>query len=92
MIKAAAIVVAVALLLGGCAIFEPKVVVRRVEIPVPVPCVDAGDIPAGRVMEHESLLREDSIFDKVRAITIDLRGLQADDARLRALLVECTGR
>lgn len=82
----------VLLLLAGCTP-EPRVEIRTVtetvEIPVSTPCVNASDVPPPRQLETDSLVTDDSLFDKARAMSIDLLGLKADDKQLRALIVGC---
>lgn len=83
-------VLTLALVLSACGTRPAKVVTQRVEVPVPVTCVDQADIPPERRLETEALRKTDSVFEKVRAVTIDMKGLQADDAVMRALLEGCT--
>lgn len=88
--------VAVAMLciwLFGCATLEPKPVavqVKTVEVPkaVPVPCVDAADIPA-----TTPTAMPDASADAARlaaGASADLHNLVAENAKLRALLISCT--
>jgi hypothetical protein len=79
-----------ALLLVGCE-STPIVITKEVKVPVAVPCVNSADVPPVREMVTESLHRDDPVFRKVQATLVDLKGLQQDDLRLRAILEGCVG-
>lgn len=77
------------LAVAGCGHRPPKIVTQEVRVEVPVRCVDPADIPPVRDMEHETLVRADTIFRKTQALLIDVKGLQSDTDELRALLRGC---
>lgn len=86
-------IVVVLVALFGCAEAAPKPVavqVRTVEVPklVPVPCVDAADIPA-----QAPTAMPDPKADAARlaaGASADLHNLVTENAKLRALLLPCT--
>lgn len=79
-------------LLCGCATSEQAVVVRPVEvrIPVPVPCkvgpVDCGEYELSKVRP------EDRLIVKGRAALIEVQQREACEARLRAALAACSSQ
>jgi hypothetical protein len=58
-------------------------------IPTPVPCFDKSLIPPVRDLSYKQLKQTDTIFDKTKAITIDLIGLESDDKIIRAAISSC---
>ncbi len=79
----------IVLLLAGCANREPKIITKTVEVPVAVPCVKQEQIPAERKLESDSLVKEDSIFNKAQSLLIDVKGLDSDNGVMRAALKAC---
>jgi len=79
----------IVLLLSSCAAREPKVITQEVQVPVPVPCIKQGAIPKEGKLQSDSLVKKDSIFRKVQALLIDVKGLKSENSTLRALVVGC---
>jgi hypothetical protein len=76
---------AVVLLLTSCA--RERIVIQEVKVPVPVSCIET--VPEVRQMESGNLVKEDSTFDKVKAVLIDIKQLQSENNILRAALSGC---
>ena len=74
------------LILASCA---PRIVYKEVLVPVPTPCFDTKLIPPVRDLSYKQLKQTDTIFDKTKAITIDLIGLESDDKIIRAAISSC---
>ena len=74
------------LILASCA---PRIVYKDVLVPTPVPCFDKSLIPPVRDLSYKHLQQTDTIFDKTKAITIDLIGLESDDKIIRAAISSC---
>jgi hypothetical protein len=74
------------LILASCA---PRVVTKEVFVPVATPCFDKALIPPVRDLTYKQLKQTDTIFDKTKAITIDLIGLESDDKIIRAAISSC---
>jgi hypothetical protein len=74
------------IILASCA---PKIVYRDVFVPVATPCFDTNLIPPMRDLTYKQLKQTDTIFDKTKAITIDLIGLESDDKIIRAAISSC---
>jgi len=77
---------ALVLMLASCA---PRVVIQEVRVPVATPCFDKSLIPPVRDLTYKQLKQTDTIFDKTKAVTIDLIGLEADDKIIRAAISSC---
>ena len=73
------------LMLSACA--RERIVIQEVKIPVPVSCIET--LPAVRQMESGNLANDDSTFQKVKAVLIDYKNLQAENNELRAVLSGC---
>lgn len=78
------------LLLIGCA-SDPEVrtVTQTVKVPVTQSCIDSGDVPPQRNLRTDNINRNDDIFIKVQAMTVDMLTLKKDDGELRALVSGC---
>lgn len=76
-------------ILSGCGHRPTKVITKEVKIEVPVDCVDKSDIPPERTLETDSLNRDDTIFRKAQALSIDFKQLKADNGEFRALIKGC---
>ena len=74
------------LLLTGCA---TTVDVQRVEIPVPVACVDARMIPAEPVSKFDAVSFTAPLDHHVQALLLDRERGQGYSRKLRALLDAC---
>jgi len=74
------------IILASCA---PRIVYKEILVPVPTPCFDKALIPPVRDLNYKDLKETDSIFDKTKAITIDLLGLEQDDKIIRAAISSC---
>ena len=77
------------LVLAGCICREPVVITKTAEVPVPVLCVDREDVPPMLVLEGDSVSKNDSVFTKAQAISIDRKLLIGQNTVLRALLEGC---
>jgi hypothetical protein len=75
-----------ALLAGGCGTCPA---LRELPVPIPVPCVAAGDMPQPPALVPESTMRTLPEGDLVLAIDSNRLKLQAYAARLEAVLVAC---
>lgn len=85
-LKIMAVLLAVAL--AGCA-GAPTPVIQRVEVPVPVPCVAAGVVPAKPIYQFGQLPQSSSDGDKVLALLRDwVQGRKYED-ELEAVLSGC---
>jgi len=74
------------IILASCA---PRIVYKEVLIPTPIPCFDKTLIPPVRDLTYKQLKQTDTIFDKAKAVTIDLIGLEQDDKIIRAAISSC---
>jgi len=77
---------ALLLILASCA---PRIVYKEVLVPTPIPCFDKTLIPPVRDLTYKHLQQTDTIFDKTKAVTIDLLGLEQDDKIIRAAISSC---
>lgn len=87
---AAIAVVCVALALSSCTSAErpePVVRVQRVEVPIPVPCVD--DVPKRPESPVDSLSQDASLGDMVKAVLAERLLLNAYIERLESMLTAC---
>ncbi len=83
---------AVACMLAGCATPhrpEPALQVQRVEVPVPVPCVEVR--PRRPATPVESLRPDAALGDMVKALLAERRLRAAYERELEAALTACSG-
>lgn len=78
---------ALVLLLAGCGTMLP--VPREVKIPVPVPCVDARDVPAKPPIATDADLLKLDDYQFTLTIWLDRRMLQQYSDLQAALLIGC---
>lgn len=78
----------VAIVLTGCSA-TPAPVVQRVEVPVPVPCVSAADLPLRPAFEVERLPTGASDGEKILALARDWPSGRKYEAQMAALLGAC---
>lgn len=83
------LILGIVLVLAGCISREPTVVIKRVEVPVMVECVEESDLPESFVLEGELLDKDSTIFDKAKAISIDRANLAKQNVILWAILQKC---
>lgn len=83
------IILAVVLLLAGCATTPPVIntVIQRVEIPIAVPC--NAVIPPRPAMNFEKLVIEDDLFTKTKSVLADRQLYEGYSAELLAALKSC---
>ena len=74
------------LLLSSCSIFEPKIITKEVKVPVPVACI--ATLPEQYKPTH-TLTQESNIYDKVKVLSMDKLGYEAEVIQLRALVIPC---
>lgn len=86
MIRRAACVLLVAVL-AGCAGAPVAVRTERVEVPVPVPC-RTPDI-ARPVWALDALSKGATLFQRVRAMAVEIEQRRAYEARLEAAVKSC---
>jgi hypothetical protein len=77
-----------ALALAACAHTEPRVVVREVKIPTPVPCRVA--LPAKPAYAADTVSLDGTIFDLVQALLIDREQRKGHEAELEAAAKSCS--
>lgn len=75
-----------ALVLAGCA---TETTIQRVEIPVPVSCVERGQIPAQPADRFAATQPTDPIDEQVRALLIDRDRRREYGDKLRAIVESC---
>lgn len=73
------------LALPGCGTLQ----VQRVDVPVPVPCVDRSKIPAEPVSKFAATEKTAPVDDQVRALLIDHETGRIYGKRVRALVEAC---
>jgi PBP1b-binding outer membrane lipoprotein LpoB len=78
-----------ALFISGCATDAPVIntVVRRVEVPIAVPC--KAEVPAPPIFNFDKLDPNQDIFEKTRALLVDRRLHMAYETELLASLNSC---
>lgn len=82
-----AIIVAVTILVAGCASTRPT---QTVNVPVPVSCVKPGSVPSSPVSVFESISDTSNRFEQVRALLIDRESAKGYEAKLEAIVHGCT--
>jgi hypothetical protein len=75
-------------LLAGCGATLPE----RVEIPVPVPCLRADQVPQKPMLATEQLKAGASVHEKTKAVLAENRQLRGYAVELEAVLGECAKR
>jgi PBP1b-binding outer membrane lipoprotein LpoB len=82
------IVMIVVLLLAGC---STRTVVEtvRVNIPVPIQCVERTNIPPSPPSALKVITIESTPGDKIKAILVEREQLRQSDNELRALIQGC---
>lgn len=78
-------VIMLALGLAGCGTRLP----HRVEVPVPVPCVRADQVPQRPALATDALRPDASVYDKARAALAERQQLRAYVVELEAVLGSC---
>lgn len=81
-------VIMLVLCLAGCGTRLP----HRVEVPVPVPCVRADQVPQRPALATDALRPDASVYDKARAALAERQQLRAYVAELEAVVGPCTER
>ncbi len=77
-----------AVLLAGCGA-TPTPVTQRLEVPVPVPCVAAGAVPANPVYQFDKLPAAASDGEKVIALASDWPAGRKYEGQLEAVIASC---
>jgi hypothetical protein len=75
-------------LLGACGATLPE----RVEIPVPVPCLRADQVPQRPALATEQLRAGASVHEKTKALLAENRQLKAYVAEMEVALPLCVQR
>lgn len=76
-----------ALGLAGCGTRLPQ----RVEVPVPVPCIRADQVPQRPALATDTLKPDASVYDKARAALAERQQLRGYVAELEAVIMGCSG-
>ena len=76
-------------LAGCCTPPEPITITETVEIQVPVLEKCQVEMPRRMPYATESLSKEDTDFEKIRALLVELRERQGTEEELRILLASC---
>lgn len=74
--------------LAGCGTRLPQ----RVEIPVPVPCLRADQVPQRPALATDALRTDANVYDKARAALAERQQLRGYVAELEAVIGPCTER
>lgn len=77
-----------ALGLAGCGATVPQ----RVEVPVPVPCIRADQVPQRPALSTDTLRPDASVYDKARAALAERQQLRGYVEELEAVLEACIAR
>lgn len=72
--------------LAGCG---STVHVQRVEVPLPIPCIDRARVPAAPVSKFDALPLDSTLDGSVQALLIDREESGKYGRRLRALVESC---
>ncbi len=76
------------MLLTGCGT-NTVVETVHVDVPVPVPCVDSGDVPVVVPSASNELTIDSTPGDKIKAVLIERERLRQSDTEFRAIIQGC---
>lgn len=89
MIAARLLSMLIATLLAGCATAPQKVVTQRVEVAVPVSCIDRSKIPSEPASKFAGTSAKAPVDEQVKALLIDRETGAVYGKRLRGVLEAC---
>lgn len=73
--------------LSGCGLFQPRVEIREVKVPVPVPCKIIE--PEKPVMPFQESDPDENIFVKMKKALAEIELRQGYEVKLEAAIKEC---